>query len=116
MNLERMLKRHDAGDYFIHHWIGIIRGCVTARQACRRIERRMTETALTASEDPRAKDGIKKMIIQTNELLADLWVLSAEDFKWLAKIETEELTERAPFDPTGLPAWMIGNRIPGTQP
>jgi len=113
MTLEKMLERHDQGDYYLHHWIGIIRACVTARQAGRRIHIRMTETAEAAAEDPRANEGIKKMIAHANALIADLWMLSPENFDKLARMETEKLMERAPFDPTGLPAWMIGNRIPG---
>lgn len=105
MNLTEMLAKHRQGKYYLHHWTGYFKSSFTARQAGRRIVKRMTDTIPRAMKVPAARAGIDRMRVMANLLVRDLWGLPHPDFKQLQKLTDEFLmTNTHPAE--GLPFWM----------
>lgn len=106
MNLEKMLERHDAGEYQVHHWTGFCKPSVTAKQAARRINAQMTEVVQLAASEGRATNGLMLMSMQANRFIADLWELSPAEFEKLRKLNDTDLITRGPLELGGMAPWL----------
>jgi len=99
-NLEQMLKRHDKGDYYIHHWTGFCKPSVSARQAARKIAARMNETLRRLANEGEPPEGFIEMCRMAKFFIADLQLLLPAEFEKLQKLIDEELMNRVPYTPT----------------
>lgn len=104
MTLDAMLRRHDAGDYYIHHWTGFCKPAVSARQAARNITERMNETLIRLAKTDAVSDGFVVMVHGAKRFVEDLWHLPPGEFEKLQNLHDEDLMNRVPYTPAD--AWL----------
>lgn len=106
MTLEKMLERHDRGDYLLHHWSWAAKSAVTAKQAARLLKAHMDEILLRAANEGQVTDGLTHMAAMAQLFISDLWELTPGDFEKLRKLNDEELLTRVPLDTSGMAPWL----------
>lgn len=99
MTVETMLKRHDAGDYYIHHWTGFIKSSVTAKQSGRKIANRMNDTLRRIAKEGDVPEGFVLMAHMAKRFIADLEELAPAEFEKLQNLYDEDLMNRVPYQP-----------------